>query len=815
MNGLLVYCFVWLSVVQISVYGLLYLSIAVLLLLLGVMCVWVFALKKKQLSISDDTQLEDSKAADYANYFPGVFNNLPVATVVLDKHLTITDTNDAFNEIVGIDPQEYKDRKVSLLDNPLYTDEEKEQIRQGTYQPREKLYDLNKLTEHGYLHCNRKEKITLWTVLKAIKDAENKEIAYYLLMLIDHSKINTLLNNVLDHLPIPIMVKDAEHGFRYVYWNKESEIESHIRKESVIGKTDFDIYLPERAAAYRKIDEDLLVAKRFTKEETYQLPDGEERSSIVVKSLITNHESENWILVARWDITEQKKAEQQSKEAMDQTQKAMETNKLIFDNLNIGLVYVNLQYIVQWASVDKLEVLSLSEHYTPGKPCYETVYGRTKPCTVCPMSEMLTCGHSVSQVHCIDSRQVDITSNPVYDNDNVMIGAILRLEDITEKKRIEVELEAAKQSNKLKSAFLANMSHEIRTPLNAIVGFSNILINTEDAEEKKEYAKIIGNNNELLLQLVSDILDLSKIESDTLEFVYSDVDVNTLMNGIIQYARIRLGTAPIEICLEEQLPACVIHTEKNRLSQVLTNLVTNALKFTTKGSITMGYRFIENNTQIYFYVIDTGCGVEKNKINTIFDRFVKLNTFTQGTGLGLSICRTIVERLGGDLGVESEEGIGSKFWFTIPYQPATLKPMNIEPHTEELKKKAVQQERFEILIAEDDPSNYKLFESILGKEYTLIHAWNGKEAVELFKEHAPNLILMDIKMPEMDGYEATSIIRKYSRNIPIIATTAYAFSTDEDQIMSSGFNGYIAKPIHRSALKQRIQELLNNHFVMV
>ena len=225
------------------------------------------------------------------------------------------------------------------------------------------------------------------------------------------------------------------------------------------------------------------------------------------------------------------------------------------------------------------------------------------------------------------------------------------------------EREKAEEANRLKSAFLANMSHEIRTPLNAIVGFSTLLANEENLEERQEFIKIIENNNELLLQLINDILDLSKIEAGTLEFIYSDVDVNSLLTEIEQSSRIRNRHPEIQISFEERLPQCVIHTERNRLTQVINNLLTNAMKFTTRGSIRFGYR--QEGNRLRFYVKDTGCGIPADKIDSVFGRFVKLNNFQQGTGLGLSICKTIVEKLGGEMGVESKEGVGTLFWFTI------------------------------------------------------------------------------------------------------------------------------------------------------
>ena len=224
----------------------------------------------------------------------------------------------------------------------------------------------------------------------------------------------------------------------------------------------------------------------------------------------------------------------------------------------------------------------------------------------------------------------------------------------------------AEEANQLKSAFLANMSHEIRTPLNAIVGFSSLLTETEDMKDRKQYMAIVQENTELLLQLISDILDLSKMESGAFEFVKSDTDVNLLCSEIIRSLRMKVP-AGVELVFEECLPGCHVWADKNRLNQVISNFINNALKFTFSGSITLGY-YRQTDGYLRFYVRDTGMGIPKNKIKTVFDRFVKLNSFVHGTGLGLSICKSLVEQMGGTIGVESEEGEGSCFWFTYPYQ---------------------------------------------------------------------------------------------------------------------------------------------------
>ena len=242
--------------------------------------------------------------------------------------------------------------------------------------------------------------------------------------------------------------------------------------------------------------------------------------------------------------------------------------------------------------------------------------------------------------------------------------------DITELKETERKLIAARDKaeelDRLKSAFLANMSHEIRTPLNAIVGFSSLLTETEDMKDRKQYMAIVQENTELLLQLISDILDLSKMESGAFEFVMSDTDVNLLCSEIIRSLRMKVP-AGVELVFEECLPGCHVWADKNRLNQVISNFINNALKFTFSGSITLGY-YRQTDGYLRFYVRDTGMGIPKNKIKTVFDRFVKLNSFVHGTGLGLSICKSLVEQMGGTIGVESEEGEGSCFWFTYPYQ---------------------------------------------------------------------------------------------------------------------------------------------------
>ena len=400
------------------------------------------------------------------------------------------------------------------------------------------------------------------------------------------------------------------------------------------------------------------------------------------------------------------------------------------------------------------------------------------------------------------------------DTDNKPLTLVGSSLVITQRKKMEQDLidarDRAEESNRLKSAFLANMSHEIRTPLNAIVGFANLLNTTDETDEREEFVRIIENNNELLLQLIGDILDLSKIEAGTLEFVEAPVDVNALIEETIKSLQSRAEAKGLSIKFENRLPKCNILTDHNRLNQLFINLITNSIKFTEKGGIAIGYS-LQKDGLLRFYVTDTGCGIEPEKQSDIFVRFVKLNSFAQGTGLGLPICKTIVDRMGGEIGVESEPGKGSTFWFTIRNVPAELNKKSIQEYTLQ----AVAKDQITILIAEDNISNFKLFETILKKDYRILHAWNGQEAVELFKTHGPHIVLMDVNMPVMDGYEATTEIRKISADIPILAVTAYAYASDEQKILNHGFDGYAAKPINPNILRSKIVDLLNARIMLL
>ena len=356
------------------------------------------------------------------------------------------------------------------------------------------------------------------------------------------------------------------------------------------------------------------------------------------------------------------------------------------------------------------------------------------------------------------------------------------------------------------------MIHEIRTPLNAIIGFSDMMCQMGEEEEKQEYMKIVSSNNELLLQLIDDILDLSKIEAGTFDFCPSLIDVNQTMEEIEQSMRLRLKKETVTLTFIERLPECTLYTDKNRLIQLISNFVINAIKFTQTGSIRMGYRLKDADT-ICFYVSDTGCGMSEEQCKHVFERFVKYNPFVQGTGLGLSICQMIIDRLGGTIGVESEENKGSTFWFTLPVKPFDFLPL--QQRTEDVSETVEFNEteydagavRRTILIAEDMDDNYLLYKIYLEKHYHMIRATNREEAVSKYLECNPDIILMDIGMPVVDGYQATDAIRQLSSDIPIVAVTAFAYDEDRRKVMSRGFNGYLSKPLNKDELLKMLHKM--------
>lgn len=564
-------------------------------------------------------------------------------------------------------------------------------------------------------------------------------------------RLSSVINKVVESLPAGIVLKDPQNGYRYLYRNRESHNrEMHNKRllsnEEAIGLNDFDFYPPEEAQKKREQD-------------TQVIQTGQELHFIVEENDLAGN--------------------------------------LLF--------------------LDKRKMRIAGEDFPP---------------------------------------------------------LLLSIEwNITETEQMRRELEMAKEkaetSDRLKSAFLANMSHEIRTPLNAIVGFSRLIAESHDEEERRYFCNIVESNNERLLGLINEILDLSKIEANMVEFDFTPVRLNLLLDEVYESHRLRV---PGGVELVNDAPAdfdVIISTDKNRLFQVLSNLIGNAFKFTTEGSVTYGYRV--EDARIYFYVRDTGRGIAPEKIGRVFERFVKADNFVQGTGLGLSISKTIVERLGGEVGVRSEVDKGTEFYFFLPLPEdaiqqeedfdtliqslqanasadtvadmkahgevpaaaeekaddtaATERTSADEKTTEQrgvapaektaaagaAKAKKHRTDKSDkkplILVAEDIDSNYILIQAILKRHYRIERAKDGIEAVNLYEALHPDLIFMDMKMPNLDGLDATRIIRQLG-NVPIVALTAYAYDSDRKAAKEAGCNDFMTKPYTPEQLLRMVEKYI-------
>ena len=493
-------------------------------------------------------------------------------------------------------------------------------------------------------------------------------------------EMNSILECILNNVPVYLFVKDPSNEFRYLYWNRAFEEYSRIPASRALGHTDYEIFpSPKDAEHFRQDDLTLLrTGERQTFIEEYVSATGETRIVNTSKSLVPVENRLPLIIGVSWDITDMKNAE--------------------------------------------LEIVEA---------------------------------------------------------------------------RIRAE-----ESDRLKSAFLANMSHEIRTPLNAIVGFAKLIGEVETEEEKQQFIDIIDVNSELLLQLINDILDISKIEAGTLEFRFRPMNLNDLCRSELEVHKPRVKPG-VELVFEERVANVEIVCDQNRLAQVISNLLNNAGKFTEEGEIRFGFDLKDGCVE--FFVQDTGMGIPPEKARNIFDRFVKLNDFAAGTGLGLAISKMIVEKLDGTIGVDSEPGKGTRFHFSIPVVHRDGGKDDEQhcaaPGRDDGKS-------WVLLVAEDSDTNFRLIEAVLSRRFSLVRAHTGAEAVDMFGTVQPDAVLMDIRMPVMDGLEATRRIRSVSADVPIIAMSAYSSGSEIESARNAGCNEFLVKPLSQYSLHRALNAAL-------
>ncbi len=780
---------------------------------------------------------------------------MSVGLELYDKDGFMTEINHTKLELIGI-----RDRKDvlgrNLFDNLNISDEVKDQIRKG-----ETLHFTTKLdfnsTDCIFPSCLSDVRSFEVTVSPVRNDKE--EITNYLLITQDvtervqwkrkyenlyteavrakekflESRQNSLLNELKRHSKVLSISLDALNAYTW-YYDIENDLLTYGAGFEKIGRNPDSVNTMEKfITGLHPEDQGRMIS---VLREAIERGEGnfsaEYRIDLNKEGVYTWRECRGVIetvlegdMIHRHffgmdiNIEAHKNTELALLESKEEMMQLIHQNELVLNNINSGLAYIACNYIVQWENISLCSKSLSYEAYKKGEPCYKTAHNRTTPCENCVMQRARDSGQVETIQFCLNDKNViEVFATPVYNDRGEIEGVVIRVDDVTERQHMIGELKKARkqaeQSDKLKSAFLANMSHEIRTPLNAIVGFSDLLMITDDPAEKEEYSKIINTNNELLLKLINDILDLSKIEAGSVELKVEEFDLAVYFDELATAMQYRVVNPRVRLTSVNPYTTCMVKLDKNRFAQIVTNYVTNAIKYTPEGFIEMGYEKVDEGIRIY--VRDTGIGIQEDKKCKVFHRFEKLDEFAQGTGLGLSICKAIIEACGGSLGFESEYGKGSLFWAVLPCttdlgdsQSAASRRMdrkNGGNGNNGVMLEGGEKIRKTILVAEDIQSNFFLVSSLLKNKCDLLHAPNGLEAVEMVRRQPVDLVLMDMKMPVMDGRTATAEIRKFNSRIPIVALTAHAFDADRVVALESGCDDYLVKPINGAKLMQALKE---------
>lgn len=694
-------------------------------------------------------------------------------------------------------PAEYYNRWVKYANEVVKTKKSKEILMHYTTPQKEVLY-----IRLDIVYFDKK---TLLVFERNFSEVEQERM--------ENRKQRHMMQALLDNLPIPTTVKDVNDNRRYLIWNKGTEILYSATQEELLGNNE-SVLDKGLAEAFRKTDEETLTKGKSSTIQRLRLADGRIHTLSMHKTLVC-YGNDKWIISSALDITEM--ADQRAQLNLLNKQHELILNEIgmaswTWDE-NTGTVHWYQNPFSESEDMLRSEAINTVKNY-----CQNVVpehRERVKHAFSNLRKGIVNVLDIEYQIFDVNNQRIWLETFGViseHQEDGTAKQVVGASYSIDERKKLQEALiaakESAEESNRLKSAFLANMSHEIRTPLNAIVGFSGILAEKCDDEESQYYRKVIEHNNELLLQLISDILDMSKIEAGDMKFVYSNVDINECLKGIKSFAEMKAAEG-VDVIMQMPLESCIINTERHRLVQVINNFVSNAIKHTLTGSIQIGYD-VPKDGFIRFYVKDTGKGIPAEKANRVFDRFIQLDSFKQGAGLGLAISKTIVEKMSGTIGVVSDLGKGAEFWFTVPYQQVTENKDKPSCKLDEMLEEGIQITGLpSVLLIEDNDSSYKLYQAMLDKEFTLHHAWNGVEAVEFCEEMAPDVILMDIKAPMSGNREAEMLRKKYS-NIPIVAVVANEFSGAIKNTSSGLYDAVALKPIDAEELKKAIVLQVNH-----
>lgn len=612
---------------------------------------------------------------------------LPIGLAIYDKDANQQFINPAIASIFGVtDIKAHLEKHINLFDDPIIPDHLKEKVRQGKNVEANISYNPQIASQASYFDTTFSEPIYLSCQAITIKDSSDKTEAIMLLIsdITKDKKKSQELQEANQNLSLAL---EAGELAAWIFNIREKKfytlMGNALAGDGITLEQNLEILHPDD----RQMQLDLI----------YSIINGEREKGTAVFRYRSDHPEEKYryyesqIIVKKIDgvPTHLTGTQKDVTEWFELTEKLKKTNKqnaLILNNINSGLVYISSDYKVIWENISCLvpaEKTTGIKYYEAGKLCFQSARNADTPCEGCVMAKAMASKKIEHSEFSSFGKTVEIYANPILNVDNEVEGVILRIDDITHRKQIQNELETTKnealasneelklakekaeQSDKLKSSFLANMSHEIRTPLNAIIGFSELLQQSDSETERAEYWNIISTNNDLLLTLINDILDLSKIEAGYVDLSNYEFDLPLLFEELTLLYKLKMPAEVTFIC-DSPFQSYIVNFDRKRLTQVMVNFVNNAIKFTQKGSIKIGYSI--NDEGLKLYCSDTGIGIAEGNRKKIFDRFEKLNDFVQGTGLGLSICKAIVAAQGGTIGVDSETGKGSTFWVYIPWK---------------------------------------------------------------------------------------------------------------------------------------------------
>lgn len=612
-----------------------------------------------------------------------IFNTMSTGIEIYDKNGKLVDCNDFGLKIFGVeDKEDFMRRNEKLSSNPNISHENVERLLSGGELFFQTIYDFDIVREHSYYTTTKTGRVHLDVkaspmiidrgeligFIVEINDI-TKEILYKQDLERVHKQSEyslSLLNNIIEKIPLSLFIKDVDDDYRYIIINEKLAELQKYAKADILGHTDYDLAEREIADLFRKEDEKVVAAAGAPLTTIKPVMMG---GSLTIQktteALFTSVDGRQLLVGVIADVTEEYKEKQELQDYRTKTH-------LIIKACDIAQWDYDLAIKKTFSSHEKAVIpnktFAVSEYLKFVHPDDETILTDFYAKMDARVDGNIEAQYRIKLPMREGYSDVIMNGTPLKNSDGVIISYTGLRRDMTEwntiNRQLVEERKKAEAADKLKSAFLANMSHEIRTPLNAIVGFSELLQTIDDNKEKKEYVNIINVNNELLLRLISDILDLSKIESGLMDLKPERFDLSTVFFDA--YTALSTRCTNPDVVLQECNPykKCMITLDKNRILQINANFVTNAIKYTLKGSISMGYEYINNGIRLY--VKDTGIGVAQDKQNLLFQRFSKLDDFAQGTGLGLAICKAIVDVMNGEIGCESKVGEGSTFWAWIP-----------------------------------------------------------------------------------------------------------------------------------------------------